>query len=399
MLKDSTSAQWRTVGRYRFEWTKDHIGPEETGKLKCECDTLGSQALPRLQRLATSSAQQSESACRLNLYGVLREHHAEDPVLKEFWQETHRVPEWVDWAQLERGQKFFYRYALANIVGFALQGFMAENSAGTAEVLVRTGGFSIRVLLRRVLETFQWLLQVTKSLDGIKPGGEGHVSTVRVRLLHASVRQRITKLAESKPEYFDAERYGLPVNTLDSIHSIATFCCNPMWLQLPLMGIKPSQQETDDYIALFRYLGHVIGTPQQYFATVEVGKATMESMLLTRQPTEAAKVLTHNFIQCLVDLPPLNISRGFIEAGCRFVNGDEICDALDLQRPGWTSYAQMRGFCWLVQLLALAQRTFHSFDSFMIEVRSHKQARRWRCLQFTVSPVHALLHRCREQVT
>jgi hypothetical protein len=53
------------------------------------------------------------------------------------------------------------------------------------------------------------------SLDSIKPGGDGMVSSVRVRLLHSTVRKRILKLAEAKPEYYDVDKYGIPVNDLD----------------------------------------------------------------------------------------------------------------------------------------------------------------------------------------
>lgn len=235
---------------------------------------------------------------------------------------------------------------------------MGENSAasGVVEVLVRTGGFSTSVLRRRLLETFQLILQVTEKIDSIKPGGEGHTTTIRVRLLHSAVRERIMKLADTHPSYFYVSKFGVPVNTLDSIHSIATFCCNHMWLQLPRMGVYPSQQEIADYIALFRYVGYLLATPDKYFATVEQAKATMESMLLHElQITNTSLVVGYNFVQCVKDMPPLNISAGFIEAGSRVLNGDELCDSLGFGRPCLISYACFWGYCWFVRILALTQ--------------------------------------------
>lgn len=93
---------------------------------------------------------------------------------------------------------------------------------GVSEVLARTGGFTTRVLLRRLMETFQRLLQVTYSLEDIQPGGEAWISTVKVRLLHASVRQTIMRLSETRPDYFNIQELGVPANTLDSSHSICT---------------------------------------------------------------------------------------------------------------------------------------------------------------------------------
>ncbi|KAI0867401.1 hypothetical protein GGS24DRAFT_485765 [Hypoxylon argillaceum] len=361
-------------GSYTFEWTKLHLPRWKTDPLRYQYDTVGEKALIQLQAIAKAKGFSDDPRKRPDLYQLLAENHASHDDLRDFWTQLNTVPDWVDWEQLERGQRFFYRYAAANLMGFALQGFVGENSAasGVVEVLVRTGGFSTRVLLHRLLETFQWLLQVTESLPAIRPGGAGHISTVRIRLLHSSVRQRILKMVQSRPEYFDVETYGVPVNTLDSIHSIATFCCNHMWLQLPRMGIFPTDQEKEDYIALFRYLGYLLATPDEYFATVDQAKATMESMLVHElKVTKTSQVVCFNFIKSLVDLPPFNVSKEFIEAGSRVLNGDELCDQLEMSHPGWDSYACFKGHCWLVSTLARAQRLSPSIDKWMIEHWKH----------------------------
>ena len=371
----------RKVGNHTFTLTEDHLSPDEIQLLKLQFDERSSAALQRLQEIyKDQSAAKStpDGLTRLDLYAVLRDNHKTNPVLASLWDEMYTVPSWVDWDQIDRGQRVFYRYGVANMIGFALQGFMGENAAspGIAEVLVRTGGFSTSVVLRRAVETFQWLLQVTRSVEDIKPGGEGHISTTRVRLLHASVRARVTKLAESKPDYLDVEKYGLPVNSLDDIHSIALFACNPMWLQLPVMGVNPRSDEIDDYVALFRYIGYLLAVPDRFFATTKAARMTMEAMCVyERRPTEASAVLCHNFIQALADVPPFNISAGFVEAGARVVNGDELSDAEGIGKPGWLSYVEFRGFCWLAQLLTAVQRIFPSFDNYVIKVSARHGAR------------------------
>ncbi|KAF7588365.1 hypothetical protein BBP40_005794 [Aspergillus hancockii] len=305
-------------------------------------------------------------------YTILRDHHTKDEVLAQFWTETHTVPDWVDWAQLERGQRFFHRYAIANIVGFALQGFVAENSAvpGVVEVLIRTGSFSTRTLLKRLLETFSWLIQVTLALPSIQPTGSAHTATLRVRLLHSAVRQRILALSQKPPTYFNTTAYGIPINTLDSIHSITTFACNPIWLQLPKSGITPSPSDVADYIALFRYLAHLLGTPTRFFENVETSKRTTESMLVHELfTTETSRVVAFNFVDCVANLPaPVHVSRGFIEVGARWINGDEVCDELELGRPGWLFYVLFAGYILLVWELAWVQWLVPEFDRFMIRV-------------------------------
>lgn len=362
------------VGHYSFKWTSQHMSKEEAEPLKHTYDELGSYVVTKLQEIAqrnkNSGGGPVPPPCQMDLYGLLRDHRHEDERLAQFWEETHTVPEWVDWEQIERGQKFLYRYAPGNLMGFALQGFMGENTAapGISEVLIRTGGFSTRTLLRRLLETFQFLLQVTESLDAVKPGGTGHITTIRVRLLHSMVRERIMRIEKTRGNYFDMEELGAPVNTIGSIHSITTFSCNHSWLQLPFMGVYPTEQETTDYIALFRYIAHVIGTPTQYFETTARAKATMESMLVHQfRLNETSDVVAHNFVQTLTDLPPMNVSSQFIEAGSRAFNGDDLCDKIGLGRPSWYSYACFRGFCWLVSALAFLQHASPMLDEYITE--------------------------------
>lgn len=136
------------------------------------------------------------------------------------------------------------------------------------------------------------------------------------------------------------------------------------------MGIYPTAQEKEDYIALFRYLAYLIGTPDKYFVSVEQAKATMESILAHGlHITKTSRVLCFNFIKCFEDLPPLNISKDFIEAGSRVLNGDQMCDELHLNQPGWVAYACFTGHCWLVRTLAMTQRFSPFLDLWIIEVR------------------------------
>ncbi|KAG4431768.1 hypothetical protein IFR05_012744 [Cadophora sp. M221] len=353
---------------YSFEWTDKHLPADEVAALRSHVDELGSAAFEKLQALAGGK----EKGCpiRPELYTILRDHHQEDETLEAFWQELHSVPDWVDWNQIERAQRFFARYALANSTAFALQGFIRENSAspGIAEVFARTGGFAIKNLLSRVIETFTWLIHVTNSLESIQPGGEGHTSTIRVRLLHAAVRQRILKLAGSRPEYFSVEKFGAPVNDLDSMHAISLFCCSPMWDSFPKMGIYPTQQEIVDFIALFRYIAYLTGTPTSYWETPERAKAVMETMLLHElAPNGTSKILAHNFIKWIEDQPPPYLSRGFLEAGCRWMNGPEMCDALGLGRPALYYYVVFAGHNILVSFLAYSQRFIPAFDRAVIK--------------------------------
>ena len=270
----------------------------------------------------------------------------------------------------------------------------SQATSGTAEILIRTGGFSTKVLLHRLFETFQWVLQCTDSITSIQPGGAGHTSTIRVRLLHGSVRQRIVQLTSSRSSYYDADGYGVPINTLDSIHAISLFYASAMWQSLPRQGIWPRADEIADYIALFRYLGHLTGTPPEYFDSPSRAKAVMESMLYYEMnPSATGKILGHNFVECLRDVSPMNISREFIEAGSRWLNGDEICDAMGMRRPGLYHSVLMAGHCMLNWGLCWAQRTVPALDRWIIAVGIFRCFAQGACLlaaPFTTVLNHSL---------
>jgi hypothetical protein len=176
------------------------------------------------------------------------------------------------------------------------------------------------------------------------------------------------KLAASKNGYFDLQKHGVPINSADSMHSIATFGCNPIWLQLPRLGITPTPQEAEDYMALFRYVGYVIGTPQECFRSAAKGKACMESIEMTLYPTDKSKVLGHNFIECLKNIPPLNLSRPFIEAGTRVINGEDHGKLIGISKPGLLSYCQFYGLCFTLRGMTLVQRFSPRFENYLVAV-------------------------------
>lgn len=135
------------------------------------------------------------------------------------------------------------------------------------------------------------------------------------------------------------------------------------------MGIQPTEQEIIDFIAVFRYIAYLTGTPEHYFATPRQAKAIMESLFLQKtQMNKTSKIMAHNFITWLVDAPPVYVSRGFLEAGSRLLNGHEPSDDLGLGHPGAYSYCVFLGHNVIVASMARVQRLFPSFDEYIIKV-------------------------------
>lgn len=124
-----------------------------------------------------------------------------------------------------------------------------------------------------------------------------------------------------------------------------------------------------DYIALFRYIAHLVGTPTEAFENPAKAKAWMESIMITEiYPSETSKILANNIIKSLEDTPPVYLSKEFLEVGSRWLNGNDLCDGLGLGNPGYYYWALMAGQCWLSKMVAYTARAIPWLDELQISV-------------------------------
>ncbi|KAG9249019.1 hypothetical protein BJ878DRAFT_531504 [Calycina marina] len=305
-----------------------------------------------------SDRSPEETAPKRNLYAPTRGHQYEEgnEKLKELWDEATEVPEWVDWEQIDRGQQVFYSYAGIALTAQSILGGMGAGRI--TEVLARPSGFSTKVAKHRLYKTNQHILQVTKSLESIiiKHDGAGHRSSIHVRLLHAAVRRRIMKLAAEKPSYYSASEYGVPINDLDSIGTIATFSLTLVWPPMPGQGIFLRAQETADYIALWHLIAHYLDTPTDNLTTPQKAHEMMESIFVSEiRPTETGK-----------GQPPAYASRDFLNASAIWLNAKELSDAFGLVNWGWFYFALVAWRCIFFCGLGYTYRSFEYLDKMKI---------------------------------
>ncbi|ESZ96025.1 hypothetical protein SBOR_3598 [Sclerotinia borealis F-4128] len=367
----------RHVWGYTFQWTPEHLTEEQMHPMKFSYDVLAEECLNRLDNISPPisgelprnhnrfpNKSEGEEKPKRDLYALLRDHSSEDEKLGKLWEEVNTIPDWVDWDQIGRGQDVFYRYGGAALTGLAYQSLLGGmGAARVTEVLARTGGFSTKVARRRMFETTQLILQVTQSIEAIKPGGTGHIASIKVRLLHAAVRRRILALAKEKPSYYSVEEYGIPINDLDSIATVGTFSATLIWLAFPRQGIFLRSQEITDYIALWRLIAHYLGTPTSYFSTPTSAKSIMESILLTEiHPSSTSQILANNIILSLQNQPPTYASRDFLVANARWLNGSALSDALGLDTPSLYYSALVAGQCIFFMAISYLYRSIPYLD-------------------------------------
>ncbi|KAL8972708.1 MAG: hypothetical protein Q9183_000393 [Haloplaca sp. 2 TL-2023] len=290
--------------------------------MKTSYDVLGEKVLDRLNTLypPQSSAQDvveapEQSAAGIgmpsadskphkrDLYLLLRDHALEDEVLERFWKEVNNVPQWVCWNQIERGQEVFYRYGGPALTGLAFQSLL--------------GGM----------------------VNSSEPSLCDHADDL--------LRER-----RELSKHLDVQ-----------VATIGTFSASLLFLSLPRQGIWLRRHEMDDYIALFRYVAYLTGTPNEFFESPLRAKRMMETLLRDEiDPSETSQILASNILSSLEGQPPTFSSRSFLEANCRWLNGNELCDKLGIGRPSLYYWALMAGQVLFFMTVCYTYRAIPSLD-------------------------------------
>ncbi|KIW08046.1 uncharacterized protein PV09_00991 [Verruconis gallopava] len=345
-VRDPTVGEAMDVYGEKFVWTSEHMLRKELDPLMFTYDELAANAYECALQLFNEEQEKLKAEeggeankkpkrpVKPDIFQIVKDNAATQPALGKLWEHVNTVPDWVDWNQLGRAQKVFYRYGVANLMSLGYQSLFVGMAAWRiVEVLLRTGGFSPAAAKKRSFETAQWVLEIMRDVDSIRPGGAGWESTVRVRLLHSAVRYRISEMAKAKPEYFNTEEWGVPINDLDSAATICSFSTAPILSGLPRQKIKMRKQEIADYIALWRYIAYLIGAPERFFATPDSAKKLQESMIYYElDPNENSRVLADNLLKSFIGQPPFYAPAGLINAAARCLAGEKLSNELGVAK-------------------------------------------------------------------
>lgn len=155
---------------------------------------------------------------------------------------------------------------------------------------------------------------------------------------------------------------------MDCIGTIAVFSANLIWQALPRQGIYLREQEIRDYLALWRLIAFYMGTPTEFFSTPARAKAIMESLYLYEyRPSERSKLLARNIIRSLENTPPAYASRSLLEVNSRWLNGNQLADALGIGRPPLYYWVLTFGQCLLYMAVSYTFRMIPVLDRYQIE--------------------------------
>ncbi|KAL7579820.1 hypothetical protein ACA910_021950 [Epithemia clementina (nom. ined.)] len=178
--------------------------------------------------------------------------------------------------QLQRGQEVFLAYLPAISLSLYYRSLVPGFSIPhLAHVLLSTGYLAPPASRKRVQErltdTAALLAQSMTEMAALQPKtGTGWKACLEVRILHAKVRRallRRTRRSRSddnenkntKRASWDANAHGIPINEEDMAATLLAFSVNALVGAEILLGFPLPRQERLDYLALWRYLGWLLG--------------------------------------------------------------------------------------------------------------------------------------------
>ncbi len=181
---------------------------------------------------------------------LLRQH----PLVRDFIASLNDEPDWLDQEAFHAAYRMFHhnsRLVLAGMLGGVLVEGFSTNISKSFFITGRLRDSGVRRLRqnnRHMVEIFM--------PGGLERRGEGWKLSVRVRLIHARVRNLLLDC-----EDWDADAWGTPVSAAHLALAISAFSAR-LLRHMAALGASYSDEERESFMQVWRYSGYLMGIPE-----------------------------------------------------------------------------------------------------------------------------------------
>lgn len=211
--------------------------------------------------------QQFEQA----LHGGLSAVQAPAPALEAFFHAVACWPDWVDPGRFREGAAVCALGGEPAMTAMLINGLLSGYQLSAINpVLVSTGQLEAAPG-QRLGYTTRWFMDVTAA-GGLDRSAPGFQTTLRVRLIHALVRQRL--LASD----WKTEELGVPINQVDLQVTLFGFSVVYL-LGMRMLGIVTTAAERAAYLHRWRAAGWLLGIDAPFLSAVEDEPAALRALL------------------------------------------------------------------------------------------------------------------------
>jgi hypothetical protein len=182
----------------------------------------------------------------------------------------------------------------------------------------------------RIAETGQYIL-LAFAPDGLTEGGRGLMATLKVRLVHATVRHLIQRTGK-----WDRNANGVPINQEDLLGTLIVFSYGVLW-GLERLGVSMTLQEQEDYLYAWQIIGELLGIDPRVIPTNIAEAQTCGEKIAERQHGYSPEgvALTKALLEMHNDLIPGELMDGVVPALIRRTVGEEMADYLQIPKSSW----------------------------------------------------------------
>ncbi|KAF0967594.1 MULTISPECIES: oxygenase MpaB family protein [Gordonia] len=201
-------------------------------------------------------------------------------------------PAWADHDRMARAaDALIVNTAPLGIVLGAASLVRGAGNTIAAKPLATTGRYVSQPAMRSV-EVGEWLSQVITP-GGMRRDGDGFAYTVRVRMIHAHVRQMLWKRGD-----WDEKACGVPIPQPYMAFTIAEFGHIAI-AAMHTLGVRFTDRELEDIYHLWRYVGHVVGMSPELNPSCEADHVRIEELYRLTSPGPGPD--DHDFVVALTE--------------------------------------------------------------------------------------------------
>ena len=292
----------------------------------------------------------------------------------ELFDELDTVPFWVDFERIERGAEVVLRAGLLAGLVLGSYSLVAGYCSPAGNKPLAFSGRLEEDAPRRLAETSRFVEAVI-ARGGMHRHAAGFACTVKVRLVHASVRRMLL----ASPSW-NIDAWGHPINQVDMAGTILLFS-HVLLDGLSRLGFDTSLEEREDVLHLWRYVAYLMGVKDELRCATESEARLLWDLLTTTQgpPDDDSRALASALLDSQVESARTPEQRAHAErmrpvgyTVSRFLLGDAMADGL-----GYPPAPLARAVPWFAAANRRATRTLRKLE--VARARMVEQGRRyWR---------------------
>lgn len=174
-------------------------------------------------------------------------------VLWEFFTRVESTPAWVDSRQFLPGCRAFHRNS-EMFIGAFVAAVLIEGFSTLISQSFNITGRIVDQGVRRLKQNNRQLVEIFLP-GGLDREGDGWKLSVRIRLVHARIRQLLSRAPE-----WDEDAWGTPLSTAHMAFATAAFS-GLLLKRAEMLGVILSAEERSSFMQVWCYAGHLMGVP------------------------------------------------------------------------------------------------------------------------------------------